>query len=32
MGGVLAILPQQIVFGLALGTVYGLVALGYTMV
>jgi len=29
---VLAILPQQLVFGLALGTVYGLVALGYTMV
>jgi branched-chain amino acid transport system permease protein len=28
----LAILPQQLVFGLALGTVYGLVALGYTMV
>jgi branched-chain amino acid transport system permease protein len=27
-----AILPQQVVFGLALGTVYGLVALGYTMV
>jgi len=32
VAGVLAILPQQIVFGLALGTVYGLVALGYTMV
>jgi len=29
---VLAILPQQLVFGVALGTVYGLVALGYTMV
>jgi branched-chain amino acid transport system permease protein len=29
---VLQILPQQIVFGLALGTVYGLIALGYTMV
>jgi branched-chain amino acid transport system permease protein len=29
---VLQILPQQLVFGLALGTVYGLVALGYTMV
>jgi branched-chain amino acid transport system permease protein len=28
----LSILPQQLVFGLALGTVYGLVALGYTMV
>ena len=24
--------PQQLVFGLALGTVYGLIALGYTMV
>ena len=32
MADVLAILPQQLVFGLALGTVYGLVALGYTMV
>ncbi len=29
---VLQILPQQLVFGLALGTVYGLIALGYTMV
>jgi branched-chain amino acid transport system permease protein len=29
---VLAILPQQLVFGLALGAVYGLIALGYTMV
>jgi branched-chain amino acid transport system permease protein len=29
---ILAILPQQLVFGLALGTVYGLIALGYTMV
>ncbi len=29
---VLHILPQQLVFGLALGTVYGLIALGYTMV
>jgi branched-chain amino acid transport system permease protein len=29
---VLQILPQQIVFGLALGSVYGLIALGYTMV
>jgi branched-chain amino acid transport system permease protein len=28
----IAILPQQLVFGLALGTVYGLIALGYTMV
>jgi branched-chain amino acid transport system permease protein len=28
----LGILPQQLVFGLALGTVYGLIALGYTMV
>ena len=28
----LAILPQQLVFGLALGAVYGLIALGYTMV
>ena len=26
------ILPQQLVFGLALGAVYGLIALGYTMV
>ncbi len=32
MGDILAILPQQLVFGLALGTVYGLLALGYTMV
>jgi branched-chain amino acid transport system permease protein len=29
---VLRILPQQLVFGLALGSVYGLIALGYTMV
>jgi branched-chain amino acid transport system permease protein len=29
---IIAILPQQLVFGLALGTVYGLIALGYTMV
>jgi branched-chain amino acid transport system permease protein len=29
---VLHILPQQLVFGLALGTVYGLIALGYTLV
>ncbi|HEY7761252.1 MAG TPA: branched-chain amino acid ABC transporter permease LivH, partial [Burkholderiales bacterium] len=28
----LSILPQQLVFGLALGAVYGLIALGYTMV
>jgi branched-chain amino acid transport system permease protein len=28
----LAILPQQLVFGLALGTIYGVIALGYTMV
>jgi len=28
----LGILPQQLVFGLALGAVYGLIALGYTMV
>ena len=32
MSDILQILPQQIVFGLALGTVYGLIALGYTMV
>jgi branched-chain amino acid transport system permease protein len=32
LGDLLSILPQQLVFGLALGTVYGLVALGYTMV
>jgi branched-chain amino acid transport system permease protein len=32
MEAILAILPQQLVFGLALGTVYGLIALGYTMV
>jgi branched-chain amino acid transport system permease protein len=31
-GHILAILPQQIVFGLALGTVYSLLAVGYTMV
>jgi branched-chain amino acid transport system permease protein len=29
---ILHILPQQLVFGLALGTVYGLIALGYTLV
>src|SRR5215510_14792492 len=28
----LAVLPQQLVFGCALGAVYGLIALGYTMV
>jgi branched-chain amino acid transport system permease protein len=28
----ISILPQQLVFGLTLGTVYGLIALGYTMV
>jgi branched-chain amino acid transport system permease protein len=28
----ISILPQQFVFGLALGTVYGVIALGYTMV
>jgi branched-chain amino acid transport system permease protein len=28
----LAILPQQLVFGIALGAIYGLIALGYTMV
>jgi branched-chain amino acid transport system permease protein len=32
MADLLSILPQQLVFGLALGTVYGLIALGYTMV
>jgi branched-chain amino acid transport system permease protein len=32
MADVLQILPQQLVFGVALGTVYGLIALGYTMV
>ena len=32
MVDLLSILPQQLVFGLALGTVYGLIALGYTMV
>ena len=32
MSDILHILPQQIVFGLALGSVYGLIALGYTMV
>jgi branched-chain amino acid transport system permease protein len=28
----LAILPQQLVFGITLGMIYGLIALGYTMV
>src|SRR3972149_8259152 len=32
MADVLQLLPQQLVFGLALGTVYGLIALGYTLV
>jgi branched-chain amino acid transport system permease protein len=32
MLGAISILPQQLVFGLALGAVYGLIALGYTMV
>jgi branched-chain amino acid transport system permease protein len=32
LSDVIVILPQQLVFGLALGTVYGLIALGYTMV
>ncbi len=32
MADILQVLPQQLVFGLALGTVYGLIALGYTMV
>ena len=29
---ILRILPQQLVFGITLGTVYGLIAIGYTMV
>lgn len=29
---ILQILPQQLVFGIALGSVYGLIALGYTLV
>jgi branched-chain amino acid transport system permease protein len=29
---IVAILPQQLVFGLTLGTAYGLIAIGYTMV
>jgi branched-chain amino acid transport system permease protein len=32
LANVLQVLPQQLVFGLVLGTVYGLIALGYTMV
>ena len=32
IGDMISILPQQLVFGLTLGTVYGLIALGYTMV
>jgi branched-chain amino acid transport system permease protein len=32
LANILQILPQQLVFGLVLGTVYGLIALGYTMV
>ncbi len=32
IGEILALLPQQIVFGLALGAVYALLAVGYTMV
>lgn len=32
LGQVLSILPQQLVFGLALGAVYSLLAVGYTMV
>jgi branched-chain amino acid transport system permease protein len=32
MSDILAVMPQQLVFGIALGTVYGLLALGYTMV
>jgi branched-chain amino acid transport system permease protein len=32
VSAILQILPQQLVFGLALGTVYGLIALGYTLV
>jgi branched-chain amino acid transport system permease protein len=32
LADILAILPQQIVFGLALGAVYALLAVGYTMV
>jgi branched-chain amino acid transport system permease protein len=32
MADLLSILPQQLVFGITLGMVYGLIALGYTMV
>jgi branched-chain amino acid transport system permease protein len=32
MADLLSILPQQLVFGLTLGMIYGLIALGYTMV
>ena len=32
MANLLSILPQQLVFGITLGMVYGLIALGYTMV
>jgi branched-chain amino acid transport system permease protein len=32
LSDILQILPQQLVFGLTLGTVYGLIAIGYTMV
>jgi branched-chain amino acid transport system permease protein len=32
VSAILQILPQQLVFGVALGTVYGLIALGYTLV
>jgi branched-chain amino acid transport system permease protein len=32
MADLLSILPQQLVFGITLGLVYGLIALGYTMV
>ena len=32
MVDLLGILPQQLVFGITLGMVYGLIALGYTMV
>src|SRR5215475_7063762 len=31
-GDILAILPQQLVFGITIGTAYGLIAIGYTMV
>lgn len=32
MADLLSILPQQLVFGITLGMIYGLIALGYTMV